>query len=174
MWAPDPDGLYCVFVRDRQTLVARYEGSFFAVRAAVESTVAEDEPDPLLIYVPGVARDQNDSVLMELEKGGTRYEPQLKRHARTLLRRFYTDGEIDDMLAPEASDLRRRRRLPRAGEYRRSGLDPQDDLRRRVERAPPHALARRRLARRRDRRQAGAPRAAPPDRGAARVVIGRR
>jgi hypothetical protein len=39
-----PDGLYCVFVRDRQTLVARYDGSFFGVRAAVESTVAEDQP----------------------------------------------------------------------------------------------------------------------------------
>src|SRR5207248_10757198 len=29
-------------------------------------------------------------------------EPQLKRHARTLLRQFYTDGAIDDMLAPES------------------------------------------------------------------------
>ena len=88
-----PGGLYCVFVGDRQTLVACYDGSFFAVRAAVESTVAEDEPHPLLIYVPGAARDQNDSVLMELEKAGTTCnEPQLKRHARTLLRHFYTDG----------------------------------------------------------------------------------
>lgn len=95
-----PDGLHCVFVRDRQTLVARYDGSFFAVRAAVESTVAEDEPDPLLIYIPGVSRDQNESVLMELEKGGATYEPKLKRHARSLLRQFYTDGAIDDMLAP--------------------------------------------------------------------------
>ena len=97
-----PNGLYRVFVGERLTLVARYDGSFFAVRAAVEDIVAEDEPDPLLIYVPGVARDPNDSVLMELEKGGSTYEPQLKRHARTLLRQFYTDGAIDDMLAPES------------------------------------------------------------------------
>ena len=97
-----PSGLYRVFVGERLTLVARYDGSFFAVRAAVEDIVAEDEPDPLLIYVPGVARDANDSVLMELEKGGSTYEPQLKRHARTLLRQFYTDGAIDDMLAPES------------------------------------------------------------------------
>jgi hypothetical protein len=95
-----PDGLYCVFVRDRQTLVARYDGSFFSVRAAVESTVAEDEPDALLIYVPGVTPDRKESVLMELEKGGTTYEPQLKRLALTLLRQFYTDGAIDQMLAP--------------------------------------------------------------------------
>ena len=39
---------------------------------------------------------------MELEKGGTTYEPQLKRHARTLLRQFYTDGVIDDMLARDS------------------------------------------------------------------------
>jgi hypothetical protein len=97
-----PDGLDCVFVCDRQTLVARYDGSFFGVRAAVESTVAEDEPAPLLIYVPGASRDQNESVLMELETGGATYEPQLKRHGRTLLRQFYTDGAIDDMLAPES------------------------------------------------------------------------
>jgi hypothetical protein len=56
----------------------------------------------LLIYVPGVSRDPNESVLMELEKGGATYEPQLKRHARTLLRQFYTDGAIDDMLEPES------------------------------------------------------------------------
>src|SRR2546421_5802640 len=55
-----PDGLYSVFVRERHTLLARYDGSFFAVRAAVESTVAHDEPDPLLIYVPGVARDPTE------------------------------------------------------------------------------------------------------------------
>ena len=97
-----PNGLYRVFVGERLTLVARYDGSFFAVRAAVEDIVAEVEPDPLLIYVPGVARDPNDSVLMELEKGGSTYEPQLKRQARTLLRQFYTDGAIDDMLAPDS------------------------------------------------------------------------
>ena len=97
-----PNGLYRVFVGERLTLVARYDGSFFAVRAAVEDIVAEDEPDALLIYVPGVARDPNDSVLMELEKGGSTYEPQLKRQARTLLRQFYTDGAIDDMLAPDS------------------------------------------------------------------------
>jgi hypothetical protein len=97
-----PNGLYRVFVGERLTLVARYDGSFFAVRAAVEDIVGEDEPDPLLIYVPGVARDAKDSVLMELEKGGSTYEPQLKRHARTLLRQFYTDGAIDDMLAPDS------------------------------------------------------------------------
>lgn len=93
-----PDGLYSVFVGDRHTLVARSEGSLFAVRAAVESTVAEDTPDFLLIYLPAVSRDPTESVLMELEKGGATYEPQLGKHARTLLRKHYTDGVIDGMI----------------------------------------------------------------------------
>jgi hypothetical protein len=97
-----PEGLYAVFVGERHTLVARYEGSLFAVRSAVESTVAQDSPDPLLIYLPGAKRDSHESVLMELEKAGATYEPQLKKHARTVLRRFYTDGVIDDMVDREA------------------------------------------------------------------------
>jgi hypothetical protein len=58
-----------------------------------------DRPEPLLIYVPGVRRDEKGSVLMEL--GGGCYEPQLKRLARDVLRERYIDGVIDEMLAPE-------------------------------------------------------------------------
>ena len=49
------------------------------------------------------ARSAN-SLLMELEKGGECLEPQtnwsLKRLARTVLREKFTDGDIDEMLAP--------------------------------------------------------------------------
>ncbi|HKV11148.1 MAG TPA: PglZ domain-containing protein [Thermoanaerobaculia bacterium] len=38
---------------------------------------------------------------MELERAGECYEPQLKRLARNVLRQRYTDGVIDEMLAPE-------------------------------------------------------------------------
>ena len=82
--------------------LARFKGSFFAVRFAVEDLVAVDMPDPLLIYLPGAERDPKSSVLMELEKAGTTYEPQLKRLARNVLRQVYTDGDIDEMLKPEA------------------------------------------------------------------------
>ena len=82
--------------------LARFEGSFFGVRALVEPLVAVDEPAPLLLYLPGVQRDRAGSVLMELEKGGACYEPQLKRLARNVLRHQFTDGRIDEMLAPEA------------------------------------------------------------------------
>jgi hypothetical protein len=79
-----------------------FAGSFFEVRAAVEPLVALDRPAPLLIYVPGEKRDPLGSLLMELEKAGACYEPQLKRLARNVLRQQHTDGAIDEMLAPES------------------------------------------------------------------------
>ncbi len=96
------DGLVNVLIGERLSAVARYSGSFFALRAAIESTVARDEPGRLIVYVAGVGRDRHGSVLMELEKGGVCYEPQLKRQARTVLRQFHTDGDIDGMLASDS------------------------------------------------------------------------
>lgn len=81
--------------------LAYFASSFYALRLEVEPLVAGDLPAPLLIYIPCVSRDPKGSVLMELEKAGTVYEPQLKRVARTVLRGRYTDGMIDEMLAPE-------------------------------------------------------------------------
>ncbi len=95
-----PDGLVTVSIGERPTLLARYTGSFFGLRSAVEPIVAKDEPDSLIVYLPGVERDRRASVLMELEKGGKCYEPQLKRLALTVLRQSHTDGAIDDMLRP--------------------------------------------------------------------------
>lgn len=94
------DGLPRVLVKDGLTFVARHEGSFFALRKAVESIADLDKPDPLIVYLPGIERDRQASVLMELEKSGTPYEPQLKRLALNVLRKRFTDGQIDEMLRP--------------------------------------------------------------------------
>jgi len=96
-----PSGVSQVNFGDLSAGLVRYQGSFFAIRAQVEPLVAVDRPEPLLIYVPGIERDRKNSVLMELEVGGDCYEPQLKRQARNVLRERYTDGVIDEMLAPE-------------------------------------------------------------------------
>lgn len=96
------DDLGClpvVSVEGVDTHLARYQGSYFGVRMAVESLVAVDMPPPVLIYVPGAARSRTNSLLMELEKGGECYEPQLKRLARNVLRETYSDGKIDELLA---------------------------------------------------------------------------
>ncbi len=90
-----------VRIADVDAWLARYDGSFFGLRAAVEPVVGKDRPEPTLIYVPGVARDRKGSVLMELEKGGVTYEPQLRRIAQQALRSMCSDHEIDRMLAPE-------------------------------------------------------------------------
>ena len=100
---PGSGGLPRVRVGERPTVLVRYEGSFFGLRAAVEPIVAQDRPEALLVYLPGVSRDRQGSVLMELEKGGTCYEPQLKRLALNVLRKHFTDGQIDEMLRPATS-----------------------------------------------------------------------
>lgn len=77
-----------------------YAGSYVAVRMAVEPLVTTIRPDPLLIYVPGVTYDERNSLLLELEYAGQRYQPLLKRDAaRPVLGRFYSDGRIDDLYA---------------------------------------------------------------------------
>ena len=82
--------------------LAEYDGSMFELRAVLEPMVCGDEPSEcVVVYLPGCERDRHGSVLMELEKAGECYEPQLKRLARNVLRQRYTDGVIDEMLAPE-------------------------------------------------------------------------
>jgi hypothetical protein len=82
--------------------LTEYGGSMFELRAVLEPFVCGDAPaEYMIVYLPGCERDRHGSVLMELEKAGDCYEPQLKRLARNVLRQRYTDGVIDEMLAPE-------------------------------------------------------------------------
>lgn len=83
------------------TRLAEFDGSMFELRAVVEPYVSGDVPESVLIYLPSVERDRRGSVLMELEMAGELHDPQLKRIARSVLRQRYTDGVIDDILAPE-------------------------------------------------------------------------
>lgn len=87
-----------VALGDTKASLVSYAGSMFEVRSAVEPLVTRERPEAVLIYVAGVLPDPTGSVLTELEKAGDRYETQLKRLARNLLRQQYTDGVIDDLL----------------------------------------------------------------------------
>ena len=79
--------------------LAVFDGSYFAVRMAVEPLFAEEYPSPILVYLPGVERDPRHSVLMELEMAGRTWEPQMKREARRCLQKVgFTDGDIDTVL----------------------------------------------------------------------------
>ena len=91
-----------ICIGDTLTYLGSFDGSFFALKSRLEPVVHADKPEPLLVYVPGIERDRNGSILMELEFAGHCYEPQLRRLARELLRQQYTDGDIDEMLKPES------------------------------------------------------------------------
>src|SRR5689334_21553580 len=67
-----------VTIGDVGCRLAEYDGSMLEVRAAVEPFVSADEPERVLIYVPGCERDLQGSILMEVEKAGDCYETQLK------------------------------------------------------------------------------------------------
>lgn len=81
--------------------LAEYAGSMFELRACVEPFVAGDSAENILIYLPGCEHDPQGSVLMELEKAGDTYQRTLKWLATQILRKKYTDGVIDELLAPE-------------------------------------------------------------------------
>ena len=95
------DAAISVTIASMEAQLAEYDGSFFKLRTLVEPLVRSDSPECVCLYIPGCDRDRRGSVLMELEKAGECYEPQLKRLARNVLRQRYTDGVIDEMLAPE-------------------------------------------------------------------------
>ena len=99
---PAPDGPVSATTLDGlDVALVRFTGSFFEIKTAVEPLVAADKPDPLLVYIPGAARDKTGSVLMELELAGKTITWSLKRLARFCLREKFTDGVIDDLLAPD-------------------------------------------------------------------------
>lgn len=87
-----------VSVNGASVHLTEYAGSMFELRAVVEPYVSGDTPAAIVIYMPGCARDRRASVLMELEKAGTTWEPQLKQLARNVLLKKFTLGVVDEML----------------------------------------------------------------------------
>ncbi len=96
----DDQGLKQVMLGAVKTGLSVFQGSYFALRLQLEALLSENRPKPLLIYLPSEKRDVRGSVLMEWEKAGTTWEPQMKRLARNVMRERFSDGVIDDMLAP--------------------------------------------------------------------------
>lgn len=80
---------------------ARFDGSWFGLKAAVEPFLAQDGPPdpPLLVYVPHALPRPTQDLLMELVLAGQRLDWALDREARTCLRQKFTDGVIDEVLA---------------------------------------------------------------------------
>jgi len=87
-----------VAVGETKASLAEYAGSLFELRAVVEPHVSGDKPDTVIIYVPGLVHDAKASVLMELEKAGRAWKPELNQLAKNVLLQKYTLGVIDEML----------------------------------------------------------------------------
>lgn len=96
-----PGAILPVLIGGVQAQFAEFDGSFLELRSRVEPYVSSEEPLNFIIYVPGHRSNAKESLLLELEKAGTCYEPQLKSLARNVLRQVYTDGVVDELLAPE-------------------------------------------------------------------------
>lgn len=86
----------------RKASVCSFQGSFLEVRSAVEPLTCGEDVDDLVVYVPGVTRDEKTSLLLEIEKAGDCYlVPALKQIARNVLRKRFTDVAIDEMLGSD-------------------------------------------------------------------------
>lgn len=100
---PATDALVTVRVGYRTPHLCIYDGSFLKVRFLVEPVTSGEVPEDTLIYIPGIERAENGSLLMELEKGGDLYRvPALKQLARNVLRKRFLDPAIDEMLKSDA------------------------------------------------------------------------
>lgn len=87
-----------VHVGATETTLARFDGSWWALKVAVEPWLETSLPEPLLIYAPGTERRPQETLLMEAEAAGERYEPQLRRLARHALTRTLSDAQVDELL----------------------------------------------------------------------------
>jgi hypothetical protein len=47
-----------VCIHDTLTHLIRFQGSFFALKAAVEPILAAERPEPLLVYLPGYTKEK--------------------------------------------------------------------------------------------------------------------
>jgi hypothetical protein len=101
----DDEFVASVKVATLATRLARWRGSYFGLRDAVEPLVAVDRPDPLLVYVPAARPPL--SPLLELEKAGAVFNEPVRspaQVARAILRAKHTDAEVDALLDNARAD----------------------------------------------------------------------
>ena len=86
----------------RKATVCSFHGSFLEVRSAVEPITGGEDVGDIVVYVPGITRDETTSLLLEIEKAGDCYlPPAVKQMARNVLRKRFTDVAIDEMLGSD-------------------------------------------------------------------------
>jgi len=74
----DPEGYYGALATDLElpnTTVARYDGSYFALRRGVDGLLNDERPPRLVVYVGGVSEGETGNALAELTAPGTVMAP---------------------------------------------------------------------------------------------------
>ncbi len=100
---PDTGGkVVKVPIGDVATNITSFTGSHLETRLAVEGVTGGDEPEPTVVYMQKATWDERGSLLMELEKSGMVYRPQLKQLAREVLKERFSDLQIDEILQAHA------------------------------------------------------------------------
>lgn len=99
-WSDEHPDVCLLELGGRRVRFARFEGSWFGLKGALEPFLAGDgRPDPpLLAYVPRPLPFKKHDVLTELVLAGRRLTWILDDEARTCLRQQFTDGVIDGVL----------------------------------------------------------------------------
>ncbi len=83
----DPEAHFADFARDLalpDTTIARYGGSFFALRRVIEPQLGDDQPPRLVVYVP-LAAEATDGALIELAATASVLKPGQASSARNTL-----------------------------------------------------------------------------------------
>ncbi len=68
--APLENGLLQTIIGGVAITLATHDGSLYSLRSRVEPLAGVDEPQAVVLYLPGVSPDHHGSVLMELELAG--------------------------------------------------------------------------------------------------------
>jgi hypothetical protein len=99
----DPGGYYQTFAATLtlpQMTIARYDGSFFALRYAVSSLLDGAEPPRLVVYVPQ-DKDKTFDALVELTSCGATLEPGAASHICNTRPSVVVKAALKNILGPE-------------------------------------------------------------------------
>lgn len=99
----DPEGHYQKFAQTLampDTTIARYEGSFFALRHQVDALLEQDESPRLVIYVP-LAEEETQHALVELSAAGVVLKPGHAARTRNTRLSVVAKGALRDLRTPK-------------------------------------------------------------------------
>ncbi|MDW8403769.1 PglZ domain-containing protein [Chloroflexus sp.] len=111
----DPERHYTAFAQSLSlpgVTVARYEGSFFALRHAIDDLLKGDDPPRLLVYVPLAEEDTHDALselaataaILKPGQGSTQRNTRLSVVARRALRPVLGDEKADEVARQVEAD----------------------------------------------------------------------